>query len=158
MMLLAGILAGGICVSTVGAQTPAPAAKPSIPASHSRYQPDRFAGRAGKYYALIYGIDSMSVKWAESGEVIRFSYHVLDSGKAQALNNKEDEPSLIDPQAGVKLVVPSLENIGTLRQTGTPEVGKSYWMAFSNSGRRVKRGDMVNVVIGKFRANALVVE
>jgi len=26
----------------------------------------------------------------------------------------------------------------------------SYWMAFSNSGRRVKRGDRVNVVIGHF--------
>jgi hypothetical protein len=45
-----------------------------------------------------------------------------------------------------------------LRQTATPEEGKSYWMAFSNKGRPVKRGDRVTVVIGHFRAEGLVVE
>jgi hypothetical protein len=54
---------------------------------------------------------------------------------------------LIDPQAGVKLVIPALENIGRLRQTPTPENGKSYWMAFSNKGRLVKRGHRVSVEI-----------
>ena len=102
----------------------------------------------------------LSVKWTESGEIIRFAYRVLDGDKAQALNDKKSEPSLIDPQAGVKLVVPSLEQVGLLRQTptGKPEPGKSYWMAFSNKGRHVKRGDRVDVVIGKFRAQGLVVE
>lgn len=123
-----------------------------------RYQPDRFAGRAGKYYALVWGIDSISVKYTESGEVIRFSYRVLDANKAKTLNNKKLEPSLIDPRAGVKLVVPSLEKVGQLRQSSTPEPGKSYWMAFSNKGRLVKRGDHVDVVIGPFRAQGLLVE
>ncbi len=68
------------------------------------------------------------------------------------------EPSLIDPQAGVKLVVPALEQVGQLRQSAPPEAGKVYWMAFSNKGRRVKRGDRVNVVIGRFHADGLVVE
>jgi hypothetical protein len=31
-------------------------------------------------------------------------------------------------------------------------------MAFSNKGRPVKRGDRVDVVIGKFRAEGLVVD
>jgi hypothetical protein len=31
-------------------------------------------------------------------------------------------------------------------------------MAFSNSGRRVKKGDRVDVVIGQFRATGLIVE
>ena len=56
---------------------------------------------------------------------------------------------LIDPQAQVKLVVPSMEKVGQLRQSSTSQAGKSYWMAFSNKGRLVKRGDRVNVVIGK---------
>jgi hypothetical protein len=55
-------------------------------------------------------------------------------------------------------VVPALEQVGQLRQSATPKAGMSYWMAFSNSGRRVKRGDRVDVVIGQFRANGLVVE
>ena len=102
----------------------------------------------------------LSVKWTESGEIIRFAYRVLDGDRAQALNDKKSEPSLIDPQAGVKLVVPSLEQVGLLRQTptGKPEPGKSYWMAFSNKGRRVKPGDHVNVVIGNFHADGLVVD
>jgi len=33
-----------------------------------------------------------------------------------------------------------------------------YWMAFSNKGRLVKRGDRVDVVIGQFRAEGLTVE
>jgi hypothetical protein len=110
------------------------------------------------YYQGVWGVDALSVKAVESGEIIRFTWHVLDSDKAKALNDKKVDPWLIDPQAGVKLVVPSLENVGTLRQSSTPEAGRSYWMAFSNPGRRVRRGDRVNVVIGQFRAEGLVVE
>jgi hypothetical protein len=106
----------------------------------------------------MWGVDSLSVKWTESGEVIRFAYRVLDAEKAKALNDKKAEPALIDPQAGVKLVVPTMEKIGQLRQSSTPIMGKSYWMAFSNKGRPVKRGDHVDVVIGNFRAEGLVVD
>jgi hypothetical protein len=157
-MLLAGVLASGILVLTAGAQSGAPAAKPSATAASTRYSPDRFAGRAGTYYKLIWGVDSLSVRAAESGEMIRFSYRVLEGDKAKVLNDKKFEPSLIDPQAGVKLVVPSLEQVGQLRQSAPPEAGKVYWMGFSNSGRRVKRGDRVNVVIGQFHADGLVVD
>ena len=141
--------------SPKGGQTPAQA---KSTAKATRYHPDRFAGRAGSYYKLIWGVDSLAVKWAESGEVIRFGYRVLDADKAKVLNAKRSEPALIDPRAGVKLVVPSLENIGQLRQSAPPENGKSYWMIFSNKGRPVKRGDRVDVVIGQFQANGLVVD
>ena len=135
-----------------------PAAKPAATGSHSPYRPDRFAGRAGEYYRLVWGVDSLAVKWTESGEVIKFTYQILDPDKAKVLNDKKNEPSLIDPRAGVKLVVPSLEKVGQLRQSSTPEAGKTYWMAFSNKGRLVKRGDHVIVVIGRFRADGLVVD
>ena len=123
-----------------------------------RNLPNRFAGRAGLYYKVVWGIDSLSVKWTESGEVIRFSWRVLDPQLAKVLNDKKAEPSLIDPQARVSLVVPVMEKIGQLRQTQPPEAGRSYWMAFSNKGRLVKRGDRVNVVVGPFRAEGLVVD
>ena len=155
-MLLAGILAGSIFVSSARTQTAAAPAKSAAGPVH--YRPDRFAGRAGKYYELIWGVDSLSVKYAESGEVIRFSYRVLDPEKAKILNDKKFEPALIDPHAGVKLVVPSLEKVGQLRQSGTPEAGRSYWMAFSNKRRLVKKGDHVNVVIGQFHGDGLVVD
>jgi hypothetical protein len=140
----------------VAAQTKTPTAKPSAVAS--RYKPDRFAGRAGAFYKLVWGVDALGVKTVESGEVIRFSYRVLDPDKAKTLNDEKAEPSLNDPRAGVSLVVPTLEKVGKLRQSESPEEGKSYWMAFSNKGRLVKRGDRVDVVIGQFHANGLVVD
>ena len=141
------------------AQTPSVnSANPPSGAKATPYHPDRFAGRAGTYYASIWGVDSLSVKWTESGEVIKFSYRVLDAEKAKILNDKKAEPVLLDPKAQVKLVVPNLEKVGQLRQSSPPEAGKIYWMAFSNKGRLVKRGDHVSVVIGQFRADGLVID
>jgi hypothetical protein len=155
IMLLAGVLASGILVLPAGAQSPAPAAA----GTPYRFRPSHSTRREEMYYASVWGVDSLSVKAVESGEIIRFSYRVLDSNLAKTVNDKTLEPSLIDPQAGVSLVVPSLEQVGMLRQSSNkPEVGKSYWMAFSNSGRRVKRGDRIIVQIGKFRADGLIVE
>lgn len=113
---------------------------------------------AQRYYQLVWGVDSLSAKLVESGEIIRFSYRVVDADKAKPLNDKNSEPSMTDPGARVKLVIPALENVGQLRQTSTPMAGRSYWMAFSNSGLPVKRGDRVTVVIGQFHAVGIVVE
>ena len=158
------LVAGSLLAS--GAQSSQP---PSAPPSQKSAQPARpatgsptryHAGvprRAIQYYSMTWGVDSLDVKWTESGEVIRFTYRVLDPAKAAVLNDKKFEPSLIDPQAGVKLVVPSLEKVGQLRQSSAPEAGKTYWMAFSNKGRYVKKGHRVDVVIGTFRAEGLVV-
>jgi hypothetical protein len=136
----------------------APAQAPAASAPVQRYRPDRFAGRAWKHYQLVWGVDQLSVKLVESGEVVRFSYRVLDPEKAAPLNETRNEPSLIDPRAGVTLVVPAIEKIGRLRQSVSPEAGKAYWMAFSNKGRPVKKGDHVDVVVGQFRAQGLVVD
>jgi hypothetical protein len=137
-----------------------PAARPAAPepGAQSSRLPDRFAGQAGRYYRVVWGIDSLEVKTAESGQMIRFSWRVLDPGLARALNDKRAEPALVDRSAGVSLVVPTMEQIGQLRQTAPPEAGKSYWMAFSNKGRLVKPGHRVDVVIGGFRAEGLVVD
>jgi len=51
-----------------------------------------------------------------------------------------------------------MEKVGQFRQSSTPIAGKSYWMAFSNSGRRVRPGDRVSVEIGQFHAINLDVE
>jgi hypothetical protein len=153
--LLAITLATGV--------TAAAASKSSAPATAghkapSPYKPDRYAGRAGKYYELVWGIDSISVKLMESGDLVRFNYRVLDPTRASVLNDKQNTPSLIDPRAGVSLVVPTMEKVGQLRQSSPPESGRSYWMAFSNKGRLVKRGDRVDVLIGQFHASNLVVD
>jgi hypothetical protein len=110
------------------------------------------------YYQGVWGVDELHVKVAESGEMIRFNYRVVDPAKAAPLNKKEAEPELIDSQAGIKLTVPELEKVGKLRQSSTPHAGMSYWMAFANPTLGVKRGHRVDVVIGSFHANGLIVE
>jgi hypothetical protein len=157
-MLLAGVLAGGLCVLPAGAQSAAPAPTPAAAAAPARYQSVRFSRRATMYYDTVWGVDSLSVKALESGELIKFAWRVLDPDKAKLLSDKKFQPSLFDPQAQVTLVVPSVDQVGQLRQTSTPVTGRTYWVAFSNSGRVVKRGDHVSVVIGSFRADGLVVE
>lgn len=165
-LMLAMVLVGGIFifVSTASAQlvpgekSPVPTRTASAVAVPTRYLPNRLPKRARMYFGGIWGVDSLRIKRVESGEIIRFSWRVLDADKAKELNDKKAEPALIDPQARVSLVVPSLEQVGQLRQSAPPEAGKSYWMAFSNQGRLVKRGDRVSVLIGQFRADGLVVE
>jgi|SRR5665213_1059420 len=162
--LLAGFLECLVAALPLAAQSPAavaaptPAAQAPAAGAPTRYLQTKPPRRAVEYYGLVWGVGSLSVKLVESDEMARFSFKVLDADKAKTLNDKQLEPSLIDPQAGVMLTVPALEQVGILRQTSTPVEGKSYWMAFSNSGRRVKRGDRVNIVIGKFHADGIIVE
>ena len=151
---LMALLAGS---AAFGADTP-PISKSTTKAAPSHYAPDRFAGRAATYYTQVWGVDSLTVKLVESGELVRFNYRVVEPQKAVPINEKRNEPALIDAKAGVSLVVPTMEKVGQLRQTSTPQAGRSYWMTFSNKGRRVKHGDRVDVVIGPFQAKNLVVD
>ena len=164
-ILAAGVLALGV-IETLWAQAPqsttplaqaGASAKPAPAVSHTNLA-SHVSRQAQMYYEGVWGVDSLQVRYTESGEMIRFSYRVLDPDKAAPLNDKKAEPSLVDPEAGVKLKVPEMEKVGKLRQSSTAIAGKSYWMAFSNSGRRVRPGDRVIVQIGLFRADGLVVE
>jgi hypothetical protein len=155
-------LAGNLGASAAAAQakpdtkTSSPA-KPRSSGTTGRFLPVQLQQRADRYYATVWGIDSLEVKYTEGGEMVRFSYRVVDPKKAAALSDKAVEPSLEDPQAGVKLKIPQMDNVGKLRASSDPIAGNSYWMAFSNVGRRVRPGHRVDVVVGHFRASGLEV-
>lgn len=89
---------------------------------------------------------------------VEFRYRVLDPSKAAWANDKKAAPVLIDQRAGARLGVPSVENIGLLRQTAPPEAGREYWMVFHNPGKRVKPGDKVDIEIGHVKLSGLVVQ
>src|SRR5215469_9575863 len=89
LSLLVGILAGSIVIAPAFPQSTQANEKPAAQAGHSPYQPSRFSKRATEYYGLVWGVDSLAVKSTESGEVIRFSYRVLDAKKAKTLNDKK---------------------------------------------------------------------
>ena len=169
MMLLAGFLASSIAVCTALTQAAEEKGKPaavqarghSPSAATKRVHPfatSELNPKAKRYYQAIWGVDIVGVKLVSSGLMLRFSYRVLDANKAQALNDKKATPLLIDQKTGAKLVVPTMEKVGQLRQSSRPENGREYWMVFSNKGNLVKAGSRVDVVIGNFRAKGLMVQ
>jgi hypothetical protein len=157
-LLIAGIVAIGILASvTTRASDLAKSTTAGTARKSSPYIPD-VPDSAREYYAINYGIDLMSVKLAESGAVVRFSYRVTDADKAMPLHDRASSPQLVDEKARVVLQVPTMEKVGPLRQSTTPEVGKVYWMVFSNKGNHVRSGHRVSVMIGQFRADGLLVQ
>jgi hypothetical protein len=169
LMLLAGLLATSIVLPAAPARadqaSKKPAATPPLASSPSPVLKGvrplsavAILPKARMYYQSTWGVEILGVKAVSSGLMLRFTYLVLDANRAKVLNDKKANPILIDVKSGAKLVVPTLEKVGQLRQSSAPENGRQYWMVFSNKGTLVKRGDKVDIVIGTFRANGLVVQ
>jgi hypothetical protein len=124
---------------------------------HSPYLAAQHAASADINYALQWGVDSMQAHQTNAGNLIRFSYRVIDTNKAKVLIDKAAAPLMVSPKANVALQVPVMDKVGALRQSTELETGKTYWMVFSNKGGLVKPGDHVSVLVGKFRVDGLVV-
>lgn len=169
---LAGLLAMGLILSATpagavqGEGKSAPTATAAVPATSHKARPARktspyrpsVPASAKSYHQAVWGIDNLLVRQTASGNLIRFSYRVTNPAQAKALNDQHATPYLIGIRSRAMLQVPVMDKVGKLRQTGLPEAGKEYWMVFSNKGNLVKRGDRVNVVIGTFHADGLMVE
>ena len=149
-----GLVAATILVAS---QLSAAGSAGARPARASPYRPGAPAS-ASSFYQSVWGVDNFLVRATASGSLIRFSYRVVDPVRAEALGDGRATPRLVDPARGVELRVPNLEKVGELRQKGKPVAGMEYWMVFSNKGLPVRTGDRVNVVIGDFHADGLVVE
>ena len=163
LTLLAGFLASSVLFSMASAQAApqnARASKSRLPPPNQN-RPRRTVPRADcanvgmpasarQYYQLTFGVDNLSIKSVESGSMLRFSYHVLNAAKAQALNDKKATPYLYDLKSRARLEVPSMEKVGQLRQSSPVQDGRTYWMVFANQQRLVKPGSRVDVVIGPF--------
>jgi hypothetical protein len=83
---------------------------------------------------------------------------VIDPAQAAPLGDRNATPVLYAPRSRAVLSVPVMEKIGPLRQMGTLKAGQEYWITFSNKGNLVRPGDRVNVVVGPFHADGLLVE
>jgi hypothetical protein len=168
----AGLLAAALLAATFAAPFAAPftelaagllpPAFADAPAPPTAVVRPPYAGarsqRGEVYYARRFGVDQLQVRSTSSGSSLEFRYRVLDAQKAAALSDKRATPVLIDQKTGNRLTVPTMEKIGALRQTPTPEEGREYWMVFANPGKLVKPGQRVDVVIGAFHASSLTVE
>jgi len=110
------------------------------------------------FFKRNWGVEVIGIKTVASGQMLRFSYRILDSKKALPLQDKKQHPYVIDQTSGIRLAVPAMENIGELRQSSTPIENRNYFIIFGNPGKLVKKNDQVTVVIGNFRVENLLVE
>jgi hypothetical protein len=163
--LLTGLLASGLCLVPTSARTAqagevtaasrvAPPTATRKVSPHRPGQPDS----ANIYYQSLWGVDNFLVRSTASGNLIRFSYRVTDPVRATQLVDKSATPYMIGQRSRAVLQVPVMDKVGPLRQASPPKPGQDLWMVFSNKGNLVKIGDRVNVVIGSFHADGLVVE
>jgi hypothetical protein len=138
-------------------QAPAPP-PPAVAHRASPYHAMTLTAKARDYYPAAWGVDHLRVNYTSSGNLLRFSYRVIDPKLAKALGDHESTPYLYAPRSHAMLQVPTMEKIGQLRQLGAGEANKEYWMVFSNKGNLVRPGERVDVIIGKFHADGLFVE
>jgi hypothetical protein len=145
-----------------GVPTPAdPRGVPSLapPAAHSALSSAKaWHQRYDEYFRKNWGVEVLGVHGTSSGWMLAFKYRVLDADKAGILNEKRSKAFVIDEATDVRLAVPAMENIGELRQTPREEEGRIYYILFGNPNRLVKPGGHVDVVVGRFRADGVVVE
>lgn len=134
-----------------------PGPKPQAVAA-SPYQNTRGTAKAKHYYTEVWGVDKLRANYTNSGNLIKFSYRVIEPKLAKTLGDHENAPELIGIRSNAVLHIPTMEKIGQLRQMSAAEANKDYWMVFSNKGNLVKPGDEVSVIIGRFRADGLIVE
>jgi hypothetical protein len=127
-------------------------------AAASPYPAMRESGKAHEYYPAAWGVDRLHASYTSSGNLIRFSFRVLNPTLAKALGDHAATPYLFAPRTHAVLQVPVMEKIGQLRQLGSLEPQKEYWMVFSNKGNLVRPGDRVNVIVGTFHADGLLVD
>ncbi|WP_416050902.1 hypothetical protein [Cupriavidus basilensis] len=165
-MTIAMLLAGGVWAGRALADSAFPQEAPSAALTHapspsartSPYTPVKLPKHAKAYYDLYGGVEDLHVRQTASGNLIRFSYRVTDPRIAQMLGDKNATPYLLGQRSRALLQIPVMDKIGQLRQSGPLAVGQEYWMVFSNKGNLIKTGDRVNVMIGAFHIDGLVVE
>ncbi|MEM5314587.1 hypothetical protein [Paraburkholderia sp. JHI869] len=160
-VLIAGsaCLAAALLQPAAGEESASAAHKPAGTAlKQSPYAPASLPQRAKGFYELMQGIDNVSVRRTASGNLIRFSYRVTDPVAARPLGEKTATALMFGRTSHALLEIPVMDKVGALRQTGPLEVGQEYWMVFSNKGGLIKAGERVDVFVGSFHVDGLIVQ
>jgi len=105
-----------------------------------------------------WGIEILYVRQTAAGYMLEFRYKVVDAEKAKPLFERRTKPLLTHAESGATLVVPTPAKTGALRNSNPPLDGHTYWMFFANPGQLVQPGELVNIEIGDFLAEKLVVQ
>jgi len=104
-----------------------------------------------------WGVEVLYVRQTAAGYMLEFRYKVHDAKKAKALFDHQKKPVLAHVESGAQLIVPAPAKVGALRNSKPPVAGQTYWMFFANPGKLVKPGEHVNINIGDYLVENIVV-
>ena len=106
-----------------------------------------------------FGIKVESISLTSAGYMLDFRYRVIDPNRSIPVFSRAYKPYIVDKASGAKFIVPSPAKVGPMRQTTLrPDPDKVYFMFFVNPGKFIKSGSKVDVVIGDFVAEDIVVK
>jgi hypothetical protein len=134
--------------------THAPPMDPTVASMEMR----NWHARNGQLVRRTWGVEVLGVRLTSSDWMLNFRYKVEDADKARVLLDAKATAYLVDESSGARLSVPAMENIGDLRQTSRAKAGREYYIMFGNANQVVRKGSKVDVVIGAFHADGLVVQ
>jgi len=159
---LAGILAGGLGLTIAFGIARDVRAHDEVASAHR--SPSTLASsekvrhpREKTYLKREWGVEVLDVRQTAAGHMLEFRYRVVEAEKARPLFERRTKPVLTHAESGAKLVVPTPPTTGALRSSNLPIAGRIYWMFFANPGGMVTPGQHVNIEIGEFRVDGLVV-
>ena len=113
--------------------------------------------REKTYMKRKWGVEILFLRETAAGYMLEFRYKVLDPVKAAPLFVRKTKPVLMHVRTGKQLTVPVPAKTGALRNSDTPLADHTYWMFFANPNKLVKPGDLVNLQIGDFAVEGIVV-
>lgn len=155
--ILAALLVG--CIGLIGGDTlaaPTSIAEPESPVVAAMPAPRH--PREMTYIKRKWGVEILFIRETAAGHMLEFRYKVLDPEKAKPLFIRKTKPVLTDVKTGHHLGVPTPPKTGALRNSDVPLADHTYWMFFSNPGKIVRPGDLVNLRIGDFAIDGLIVQ
>jgi len=153
------LLIGAGCSSTSqkprGTGTLPPAAQPEETRTNAAILSEEMASDL----ALRWGVRVESLRPSAHGHLLDLRYRVINADNAAVLGDPKSKVCLIHEASGVRLKVPNMPKVGTLRSTATRLTpGTIYVMLFANQGLMVKSNDLVTLEIGACRIEHLKVQ
>jgi len=149
---LARLLAGGLALTVLLGIAPGAWANGESGEARSQHP------REKTFLKRQWGIEIVFVRQTSAGYMLEFRYKVIDAEKAAALFDRQTKPLLTHVETGSRMIVPTPAKTGALRNSNLPLDDHTYWMFFANPGQLVKPGEHVNIEIGDFLVEGLVVQ
>ncbi|MCF8062948.1 MAG: hypothetical protein K9M82_10565 [Deltaproteobacteria bacterium] len=105
-----------------------------------------------------WGIRPLTLRLTGAGHFLDFRYLVTDSEKAGPILSRNNKAFLENQSTGKVFPVP-VTKLGSMRSTTRkPEENRQYFMLFANTDSRIKKGDVVAVIVGDVKVEGLVVQ